>query len=108
MNKDAQISALSDFIAEVERLNAATRQAEDRQIYDMYLSRVAIIIAKIIRDESIGNDIASMERLFGNTWLKDEQSYSKGILYLGSVQGLTNPVASWNDRKRAIVPSWFI
>ena len=50
MNKDAQISALTDFIAEVEYLNAATRQAEDRQIYDMFLSIVAIILDKVIRD----------------------------------------------------------
>ncbi len=88
MNKDAQISALADFIAEVERLNAATRQAEDRQIYDMYLSRVAIIIAKVIRDESIGDDIASMERLFGNTWLKDEQSYRKAYSTWDRFKGL--------------------
>lgn len=97
MNKDAQISALADFIAEVERLNAATNQAEDRQIYHMYLAKVAIILAKVIRDEPIGDDIASMERLFGNTWLKDDQSYRqaystwdqfKGLL-IQSLQGMT-------------------
>ena len=97
MNKDAQISALADFIAEVERLNAATRQAEDRQIYGMYLARVAIILSKVIRDEPIGDDIASMERLFGNTWLKDEHAYReaystwdrfKGLL-IESIQGMT-------------------
>lgn len=77
MNNDSQISALADFIAEAGHLNAMTRRAEDRQIYDKYLSRVTIIPARVIRDETIGDNIASMERLFGNTWLKDEQSYQK-------------------------------
>jgi len=97
MNKDAQISALADFISEVGRLNAATRQAEDRQIYGMYLARVAIILAKVIRDEPIGDDISSMEKLFGNTWLKDEQSYREAYstwdrfkgLIIQSLQGMT-------------------
>lgn len=97
MNKDAQISALADFIAEVDRLNTETHQAEDRQIYGMYLARVAIVLAKVIRDEPIGDDVASMERLFGNTWLKDGQAYRaaytawdrfKGLV-IQSLQGMT-------------------
>ncbi len=97
MNRDAQITALADFIAEVERLNVETHEAEDRQIYAMYLSNVAIVLSKVIREEPIGDDVASMEKLFGNTWLKDEQAYReaystwdrfKGLL-VQSLRGMT-------------------
>lgn len=75
MNRDSQITALADFIAEVVRLNAETHEAEDRQIYAMYLSNVAIVLSKVIRDEPIGDDVSSMEKLFGKTWLKDQRAY---------------------------------
>ena len=88
MNRDAQITALADFIAEVERLNAETHEAEDRQIYAMYLSNVAILLSKVIRDEPIGDDVSSMERLFGNTWLKDEQSYRQAYSTWDRFKGL--------------------
>jgi len=97
MNKDAQITALADFIAEVQRLNAETHEAEDRSIYAMYLSNVAIVLSKVIREEPIGDDVSSMEKLFGNTWLKDQQAYReaysnwdrfKGLL-VQSLQGMT-------------------
>jgi len=97
MNKNAQTTALADFISEVRRLNADTHEAEDRQIYGRYLSEAATILAKVIRDEPIGDDVASMDRLFGNTWLKDDQAYRqaytawdryKGLL-IQSIQGMT-------------------
>lgn len=63
----------------------------------MYLARVAIVLAKVIGDEPIGDDIASMEKLFGNTWLKDEQAYREAYstwdrfkgLIIQSLQGMT-------------------
>lgn len=97
MNGDAQITALADFVAEVERLNGETHEAEDRKIYSMYLSMTAIVLAKVIREEPVGDDVASMDRLFGNTWLKDEQAYRKAYstwdrfkgLLVQSLQGMT-------------------
>ena len=97
INKEAQITALADFISEVENLNNQTHMAEDRAIYAMYLSKVAIVLSKVINDEPVGNEISSMERLFGNTWLKDERAYQKAYstwdrfkgLLVQSIEGMT-------------------
>jgi len=89
MNKDSLISALSHFIIEAKRLMDETHQAQDRQIYGLYLAHVGVILAKIAQDEGIGDAIDTMERLFSNTWLRDEKAYHQ--LY-----------SAWDDFKRLL------
>ena len=95
--KENQIQALAEFISVVHDLANETHEAEDRRIYDLYLSNVSVILAKVIKDQPIGNDISSMERLFGNTWLKDGEAYEKAYstwdkftgLLVKSIHGMT-------------------
>jgi hypothetical protein len=97
MNKDALITALSRFILEVKHLLADTHEAGDRQIYEKYLSHAGIILAKVAQGQGVGDDIDTMERLFGNTWLKDGDSYAKAYsiwdefksLLTQSIHGMT-------------------
>ena len=97
MNTDNQISALSRFILIVKRLLNETHEENDRSIYEMYLAKARIILGKVEQSQGIGDDISSMEHLFGNTWLKGgsayDQAYSawdefKGLL-TQSIHGMT-------------------
>ena len=76
MNKPGLL-LLADFILEVHTLANESNEAEDRQIYEMFLSRASIITAKLIKECPINDDVSSMERPFGKTWLKDRASYSR-------------------------------
>lgn len=95
--KDAQINALAEFVSVVHDLGSESHEAEDRRIYNLYLSSVSVILAKVIQDRPIGNDISSMERLFGNTWLNEDAAYSKAYsswdkfksLVTQSIHGMT-------------------
>lgn len=97
MNKDSLLSALSRFIIEAKRLLDETHQAEDRQIYESYLAHAGVILAKIAQDRGVGNDIDTMEHLFGNTWLKDGKAYAQAYstwdefksLLTQSIHGMT-------------------
>lgn len=90
--KDAQSEALAEFISVVQGLAKETNEAEDRRIYNSYLSNISVILSKVIKDQPVGNDIISMERLFGNTWLKDGDAYSKAY-------------SAWDDFKRLVTQS---
>jgi hypothetical protein len=95
--KDAQITSLAEFILVLNQLFAETHEAEDRQLYESYLSHAGIILAKVIQGQAIGHDIDTMEHLFGNTWLKDEAAYSEAYaawdrfkgLFRQSIHGMT-------------------
>jgi len=95
--EDNQISALSELILVIQGLSAETQEAEDRSIYVKYLSQVAIILAKVVQGRPIGEDVVTMERLFGNTWLKDDNAYSAAYsvwdrfkeLLVKSIHGMT-------------------
>lgn len=88
MNNAAQISALSRFILEVKRQQDEAHYAEDRRIYEMYLAQAAIILAKVAEQQGIGDDISTMERLFGNTWIKDSSAYTKAYAAWDDFKGL--------------------
>jgi hypothetical protein len=65
------------FISEIEQQADCTCEAEDRPLYDKFLAKTAIIIAKVEQDKRIGNDVDTMERLFGHTWFRDEKAYKR-------------------------------
>ncbi len=92
MNRDAQIAALSRFILEIKRLQDETHYAEDRPIYGMYLAQAAIILAKVAENRGVGDDVSTMERLFGNTWIKDSAAYN-------------NAYSAWDDFKGLLTQS---
>jgi|GEM_PF-2787009 len=77
MNKDALTTALARFISEMERKVGSTHEAEDRPLYDKFMAKAAIIMAKVEQDQPIGEDVATIERLFGHTWFKDEKAYTR-------------------------------
>ncbi len=86
--KDAQIMALAEFIIILEQLSVETHEADDRPLYESYLSHAGVILAKVIQDQMIGDDIETLERLLGNTWLKDETAYSKAYTAWDRFKGL--------------------
>ena len=94
---ESETSQMADFVLEIEFLAKNTKYAEDRPIYERLLSQSAIISAKLVKDQPIGDDISSVEKLFGNTWLKDNASYSKAYkawdrfkeLFVRSIHGMT-------------------
>lgn len=88
MNKDSLLSALSRFIIEAKRLLEETHRAEDRHVYELYLLHAGVILAKITQDRTIGDDVATMERLFGNTWLQDEKAYHQAYSAWDEFKGL--------------------
>ena len=97
MNKNAITTALARFISELARQASSTHEAEDRPLYDKFLAKAAIIMAKVERNQPIGEDISTTERLFGHTWFKDEEAYTriyeewdtfKGLL-TQSIHGMT-------------------
>jgi hypothetical protein len=77
MNKDAITTVLARFISEMELQASSTHEAEDRPLYEKFLAKAAIILAKVHRDEAIRDDVSIMEKLFGNTWFKDEKAYTQ-------------------------------
>ncbi|MGB8352811.1 MAG: hypothetical protein WCD79_02900 [Chthoniobacteraceae bacterium] len=97
MNKDSLLTTLSRFAIEAKRLLDETHQAEDRNIYESFFAQAGVIQAKIERDQDFRDSINTMDRLFGNSWLKDESAYRhvystwdlfKSLL-IESIQGMT-------------------
>lgn len=94
---EPEITLMAEFILEIESLARITSYAEDRLIYERFLSYSAIILSKLVKEQPIGDDISTMEKLFGNTWLKDKESYSKAYtawdkfkeLFVRSIHGMT-------------------
>jgi hypothetical protein len=77
MNKEALRTALANFIVELDRQARNTHDAEDRPLYETFLSRAAVVIAKVEQGKNIGDDVSDIERLFGHTWFKDGNAYKK-------------------------------
>ena len=92
MNKDSLSTALSRFVSEVKCLLEECYDTEDRRIFEMFLERAGVILAKVNQDQNYENDVDTMERLFGNTWLKDGEAYSKAY-------------ATWDEFKRLLTQS---
>jgi len=76
-NKDALTTALARFISEMDRQAGSTHEAEDRPLYDKFLAKAGTIMAKVVQDQPISDDMATIERLFGHTWFKDEDAYTR-------------------------------
>ena len=74
---ETEIYLMAEFILEIESLSKDTHYAEDRILYERFLSYAALIISKLVKEQPIRDDISTMEKLFGNTWLKDNESYHK-------------------------------
>ncbi len=88
MNKDALTTALARFISEMERQAGSTHEAEDRPLYDKFLAKAAVIIANVEQDQPIGDDVATTERLFGHTWFKDKDAYTRIYTEWDTFKGL--------------------
>jgi hypothetical protein len=97
MNRDSLITALSRFLTETKNLSDETHEAEDRRIYERYLANAGVILAKVAQNQGVGDDIDTMERLFGNAWLKDGKAYARAYalwdefksLLTQSIHGMT-------------------
>ncbi len=97
MMNESEISQMAEFILVLESLARNTNYAEDRPIHERLLSYSAIILSKLVKEQPIGDDISAMEKLFGNSWFKDDVSYSKAYqawdkfkeLFVRSIHGMT-------------------
>ena len=102
--KEAQASALAEFVSVVHDLADETHETGDRRIYDLYLSNASEISEEIIEDEPISHDILAMNRLFGKTWLKDDIGYSTAYLSWDKFQGLvTQSIKGMTTNERLFV-----
>ena len=66
--------AAAKYILALRDAAGATHQAEDRPIYEMLLAEAGIILALIETNAdraTIASAVASHERLWGHTWLRD-------------------------------------
>ncbi len=84
--------ALAKYILAVKQSLEDTHCAKDRPIYGLYLSELAVMLAKLTNDDHIEEDAARYERLLGNTWISDEQAARR--------MGLI-----WNDIKNQLLSS---
>jgi hypothetical protein len=101
---DAQVSALAEFVSVIHDLAEETHEEESRKIYDLFLSNASVISEKVIQDNPIGNDILSMNRLFGKTWLKADSTYSTAYLSWDKFQGLvTQSIQGMTTNERLFV-----
>ena len=88
MNKDALKTALARFISATEQHAGSTNEAEDRPLYDNLLAKAAVIMAKLEQDQPIDDDVGTTERLFGHTWFKDEEAYTRIYTEWDTFKGL--------------------
>ncbi len=94
---ESEISALSRFILVVKNQAEEANEAEDQLIYEKYLSLSSIILTKLNQNKPIDDDVSAMEKLFGNTWLKNDKDYKKAYeawdifkeLLVRSIYGMT-------------------
>mgnify|MGYP003628254977 FL=1 len=66
---------LATYILKLNEAAKTTKRAEDRSLYEKYLSSAAVILALVesgAEKEAIKNEVQSHERLWGNTWLVDD------------------------------------
>jgi hypothetical protein len=75
VDRDALTTALTRFAAKVQQLLDSTDEPEDKKILRMYLAKAAILLDKVNRDEPVDADVDAMEKLFGQTWLRDDETY---------------------------------
>ena len=64
----------SQYVLDWQQGLANTTRAEDRPLYEKYLSHAAVILAWIetgITDDDLFAEISTHERLWGHTWLQD-------------------------------------
>ena len=97
MKNDEKTAALSNLVLLIRKKHDNPEYAEDRSVYDSYMAYAAIILAKAVQEAPLQEDIDSMERVFGRTWLKSEESYREIYqawdkfkkLLTQSIQGMT-------------------
>lgn len=75
--KNDKIESLSKCILTAKELLDGTNYANDRPIYEMYLTSLSIIIAKSINGISCKKEIEAFERLIGNTWLHNTEDHNR-------------------------------
>lgn len=52
---------------------------EDKAVIERYLASLAPILAKATIGADVLHDLQQIERLFGNTWLKDDQPFKDAL-----------------------------
>jgi len=57
MNKDASRLRWLASSLKMERQAGSTHEAEDRPLYDKFLAKAGIIMAKVEQDQPIGDDV---------------------------------------------------
>jgi len=70
---------LAETILEFEQGIKESNRPEDRKLATDYLSALAPLLAEAVVAKDIFYDLASIERLFGNTWLIDQQPFEKAF-----------------------------
>jgi len=83
--------AIASYILKLKAAAEATRQAEDRPLYERFLACSAVLLALVINGTErarIVSEVEAHERLWGSSWLEDEARNA--------------PIAAWDGVKRAL------
>ena len=70
---------LAETIQSFERGSENCHRPEDRKLASDYLSALAPLLAKAVLGQDILQDISSIERLFGNTWIVDAKPFEEAF-----------------------------
>ena len=75
MEGDAMFRGLAETIESFSRAAGESSRPEDRRLAADYLAALAPVLARAVLGQSILDDLAKIERLFGNTWLIDQAPF---------------------------------
>ena len=82
MNPDftlKHMKLLAETILEIAEGIKESNRPEDRKLASDYLSALSPLLAKAVIGKDISYDLPAIERLFGNTWLNDQQPFEKAF-----------------------------
>ncbi len=71
--------ALAETIEAFSRGIERSQRPEDRKLATEYLAYLAPLLARATLGESILGDLATIERLFGQTWLVDQDPFEEAF-----------------------------
>ena len=56
-----------------------SRRPEDRVLVDRYLAALAPMLSKMVLGQDIGADVDALDRLFGHTWLVEQEPFDAAL-----------------------------
>jgi len=100
------MNLLAETILEFTKGIKESKHPEDRKLAAEYLSALAPLLAKSVIAEDIFHDLSAIERLFGSTWLLEQQpfetSFKKWREFKKQYEGMSLSAMTVNERLAAL------